>query len=423
MSPVFKMPEIAESIVEGEIGRWAVKERERVKKDQILLEVLTDKVNVEIPSPFDGTVTKLLVAEGSVVKVGTPILEYTVEGELEVSAPPPTPPAAHEPAKKAVSAPTAVSRVPGVPVKAAPAVRALARSLGVDIETITGSGPDGRITKEDVENAAKGIQQAPPASAVTASVPEVPAEAPPPIAVQPPAPPSMAREERLPFRGKRRMIAQHLRHSLDTAAHTLYVEEVDVTELVSLKDRLQSVAEKQGLKLTYLAFITKATALTLKDHPYLNASLDEEKGDLILKRYYNIGIAVDTPEGLIVPNVKNADTKSIFDIAREIQDLSNRARANRLRLDEVEGGTFSITSAGSIGGLLSMPLIAYPECAILGVHRIRKRPVVIQSQIVIRDIVNLSVTFDHRIVDGAEVARFVKDLGDRLSAPELLLLG
>ncbi|MHA2621349.1 MAG: dihydrolipoamide acetyltransferase family protein [bacterium JZ-2024 1] len=420
MSPVFKMPEIAESIVEGEIGRWAVKEGERVKKDQILLEVLTDKVNVEIPSPFDGVVTKLLVAEGSVVKVGTPILEYSVEGELEVSAPSPTPRAAHEAAKEAVSTPAAVSRAPGVPVKAAPAVRALARSLGVDIETITGTGPDGRITKEDVENAAKGIQPPPPAAAVSASVPP---EAPPPVTVQPPAPPSMDREERLPFRGKRRMIAQHLRHSLDTAAHTLYVEEVDVTELVSLKDRLRSVAEKQGLKLTYLAFITKAAALTLKDHPYLNASLDEEKGDLILKHYYNIGIAVDTPEGLIVPNVKNADTKSIFDIAREIQDLSDRARANRLRLDEVEGGTFSITSAGAIGGLLSMPLIAYPECAILGVHRIRKRPVVIQSQIMIRDIVNLSVTFDHRIVDGAEVARFVKDLGDRLGAPELLLLG
>jgi pyruvate dehydrogenase E2 component (dihydrolipoamide acetyltransferase) len=432
MIAVFKMPEIAESIVEGEIGKWAVTEGDLVIKDQILLEVLTDKVNVEVPSPFEGRIVKLLVRKGDIVKVGTPIVEYAGEGvPAEVVAPQ----TEEKPAEKLVvsgaAGPASAARVPGVPAKAAPVVRARARALGVDIEGITGTGPGGRITNDDVERAAKGAIPAPtqavgevPVPVETASIstppPSAPPQAPEPRAAKPYE--VVPREERIPFRGKRRMIAQHLRHSVDTAAHTLYVEEADVTDLVTLRERLEPVAEKEGTRLTYLAFIVKATALTLRDHPFLNASLDDEKGELVIKRYYNIGIAVDTKEGLIVPHIKGAERKTVFEIAREVHDLSERARANKLKLEEVEGGTFSITSAGAIGGLLSMPLIAHPECAILGVHRIRKRPVVIGGQIGIRDIVNLAVTFDHRVVDGAEVARFVKDLTERLAAPELLLL-
>jgi pyruvate dehydrogenase E2 component (dihydrolipoamide acetyltransferase) len=439
MSPVYKMPEIAESIVEGEIGKWCVKVGDTVKKDQILLEVLTDKVNVEVPSPFDGVITSLLVPEGSIVKVGTPILEYAEKGASAEPPPPAEEKTVHEAQTASAEGVVSPPRVSGprVPVKAAPAVRAYARSIGVDIERVQGTGPGGRITKEDVDRAAKeAAGGATPAKAPEAhkapAIPEVAVTGAVGAPTEPPAPPvappqeqkapAEGRVERIPFRGKRRMIAQHLRHSLDTAAHTLYVEEADVTDLVNLRERLQPIAEKENLKLTYLAFIVKATALTLRDHPFLNASLDEEKGEIIIKKYYNIGIAVDTAEGLIVPNVKDADRKTVFQIAREIEDKSERARTNRLTLDEVEDGTFSITSAGAIGGLLSMPLIAYPECAILGVHRIRKRPVVVNHQIVIRDMVNFAVTFDHRIIDGAGVARFVKDLIDRLAAPERLLL-
>ena len=389
--PVFRMPEVAESVVEGEIGKWLVKEGDFVEKDQMLVEILTEKVNVEVPSPFRGRIKKLLAREGQIVKVGEPILEYEGEGtpaqdeEAPAAAPTAAPPPKTRPAK----------------VKATPAVRALARKLGVDLEKVQGTGPGGRITKEDVERAAKGIPKQE----------EKPVQQ---LAEKP--------VERVPYRGKRRMIGKHMRTSVDTAAHTLYVEEADVTRLVELRENLKPVAEKQGLRLTYLPFIIRALTRVLPDHPYLNATLDEENEEIVLKKYYNIGISVDTPDGLVVPNIKNADQKSLFQLARELEDLVERARANRLRVEEVEDGTFTITSAGNIGGLLSMPIINYPEVAILGVHPIRPRPVVLDNDIAIRDMVYFSVTFDHRVVDGAEVARFVRDLVEVLQAPERLLL-
>ncbi|MHA2611999.1 MAG: dihydrolipoamide acetyltransferase family protein [bacterium JZ-2024 1] len=391
MPKEFRMPEIAESIVEGEIGKWFVREGSEVKKDAPLLEILTDKVNVEVPSPFEGVVEKILVPEGKVVKVGTPILLYREYGEekVEVEAP-----RIGEEKKEEVEL---VAERKGErkeeTVKAPPAVRALARELNVDLSRVVGTGPGGRITREDVEKAARQKEGMPPGG-----------------------------EMRIPYRGKRRMIGEHLRTSLDKAEHTLYVEEADVSVLVSLRERLKSYAESQGIHLTYLPFIAKAVVEALKKFPLLNASLDEEKEEIVVKKYYHIGFAVDSEDGLVVPVVRDVDKKGIWEIARELQQLAQKARDGTLSLDEVGGSTFSITSAGHIGGFLSMPLINYPECAILGVHRIRKRPVVENNQIVIRDVVLFSITFDHRIVDGALVARFMQEFISLLQKPEIFLL-
>ncbi len=393
----FRMPEIAESIVEGEIGKWYVQAGSMVKKDMPLLEILTDKVNVEVPSPFDGVVEKILVSEGQIVKVGTPILLYSGVGEEEETI-------TEEIIKKREAAEIVAEHIekkekPGMPmaehekaqVKATPAVRALAKQLGVDLNKVVGTGSAGRITKEDVEKAAEKMK----------------------------VPPPEEKEERIPFRGRRRMVAQHLRTSADHAVHTLYVEEADVSHLVSIRQRLKSIAESEGIRLTYLPFIAKALVKTLKQYPLMNASLDEENGEIVVKHYYHIGIAVDTPDGLMVPVVKDVEKKTIFEIAREIEQLVEKARNGTLTLDDVTRGTFSISSAGHIGGFLSMPIINFPECAILGVHRIRKRPVVVDNQIVIRDVVYFSITFDHRIVDGATVAHFMNDFISHLQSQEL----
>jgi len=398
----FKMPEIAESIVEGEIGKWFVREGDFVKKDQILLEVLTEKVNVEVPSPLEGRLVKFLYPEGAVVKVGTPIALFETEEEEKREkeeareAPAPT----REEMKEERAGEEILPSRAEEKVLAAPAVRAYAREKGVDLTKVKGTGPGGRITKEDVERFLVESKRAPAVPAITPA----------------------GEVEKIPYRGKRRMVGDHMRLSLDRAAHTLVVEEVDVTNLVSLRERMKPLAEKEGVKLTYLSFITKALIPALQSYPAMNASLDEEKGELLLKKYYNIGIAVDVEDGLIVPVVKQVDKKPVFQIAREIEALAEKARKGTLSLEEVQDATFSITSAGHIGVFLSAPIIHYPNSAILGVHQIKKRPVVMENQIVIRDVIYLSISFDHRIVDGATVARFLQALAGTLQTPELLLI-
>lgn len=430
----FKMPEVAESVSEGEIGKWHVKEGDFVKKDQPLLEVLTDKVNMEVPSPYEGYVIQILHAEGEVIKVGVPII--VMAAQKGATAAPATPavagaPPAESNAGQATGATAAPAATPapshaglatgatpgagaGAAGIAAPAVRALAKQLGVDLATVRGTGPGGRITKEDVESAKKGA--AAPAPAAPASAPALA----PKSGTAIPSP-SVSGEERIPFRGKRRMIAQHLTESYNKAVHTLYVEEVDVTNLVNLRERLAPLAESQGIKLTFLPLLLKALVPALKAYPTVNASLDEERGEIVLKKYYNIGLAVDTEEGLVVPVLKSVDTKTVFEIAQEMAALAEQARKGTLTLDQVQGGTFTVTSAGHIGGFLSMPIISYPEVAILGVHRIRKRPAVVDDKIVIRDMVNLSISFDHRVVDGATIARFMNEYLKYVQVPELLL--
>jgi pyruvate dehydrogenase E2 component (dihydrolipoamide acetyltransferase) len=389
MAHEFKLPDIGEGVVEGEISKWFVKEGDAISEDDPLVEVMTDKVNVEIPSPFSGVVLKILAEEGQTVDVGTTIVVIGEEGEeveLEEAAP-----VEEAPATVGAAAP-APARDVGPAVRAAPAVRRLAKERAVDLTTVVGTGPGGRITKEDVLAAG---------------------EVGPPAAEE-------GEVERIPLRGVRKRISDHMLKAVTTAAHYTYVEEVDMTELVRLRERLKA---ERGGKLTYLPFIVKAVTAALREFPYLNASLDLERQEIVLKRYYNIGIATHTEEGLVVPVVKDCDRKSVYEIAEDIDTLAEKARSRRLELDDVRGGTFSITSPGKLGGVLATPIVNYPEVAILGVHKISKRAVVRDGEIVVRDMMNLALSFDHRVVDGFVGAEFTHAIKNRLEDPSLLDLG
>ncbi|MBI3658924.1 2-oxo acid dehydrogenase subunit E2 [Candidatus Acetothermia bacterium] len=437
----FKLPDIGEGVHEGEIVKWLVKEGDTVKEDQPLVEVMTDKATVEIPSPKAGTVLKLMYKEGEVAKVGTVLVTIGVAGE---TAPAPTAktvvaPAA-QPTMAAAAATVAPLRTmnatvpmtaPGTRVLATPATRKLAppatrklaRELRIDISLVAGSGPGGRVTDEDVRKfAADGVSTKTP-------VAPTPTPSPMPSAASKPTPASVAgvvsmdgREERMPLRGIRKKMSERMHQSKTTAAHFTYVDEIDMTELVKLREQMKPLTEKKNIKLTYLPFIVKACVAALKAMPLLNASLDEAKGDIVLKKYYNVGIAAATDEGLVVPVVKEADRKSLVEIAADIERLATTAREGKLQLHDIQGSTFTITSLGAMGGLFATPIINYPEVAILGVHEIKKRPVVRESGIVVRDIMLLSLSFDHRIVDGYMGAGFCKKIKDYLENPKLLFL-
>jgi pyruvate dehydrogenase E2 component (dihydrolipoamide acetyltransferase) len=386
----FRLPDLGEGVAEAEIDRWLVKEGDEVAEDEPLVEVVTDKATVEIPSPWAGEVARIHVEAGQVVPVGTvlvsiaPVGEETPDIDLrEDVVEPPQSPAAREPAPEGP---------PSNATKAMPPVRRLARELGVDISAITGSGPGGRVLQSDVERAAlDGIE----------------ARRPPP--------------RRQPLRGVRRTIAERMSQSHATIPSVTHVEECDVTELDATR-RLSSERDPSSVRLTYLPFIVKAVVAGLRDHPGLNASLDEDAGEIVFHRHYDIGIAVDTQEGLVVPVMRGADRKSLRDIARELEDLARRARAHELSAEELRGGTFTITSPGSFGGVMATPLILHPQSAILGVHRATDRPVAREGQILIRRIMNLSITFDHRILDGMTAARFATDVVRLLEHPGVLAL-
>ncbi len=409
----FRLPDVGEGVAEGEVVKWLVKEGTEVKENQPLVEIMTDKVNVEIPSPRKGTILKLMAKEGEAVKVGQVLLVLGEKGE-QTSAPAATltstptaaKPAAATPAKPTVAPPSPVlaAVVPKKPqeILATPATRKLARDLGVDLATVQGTGSGGRIVDDDVKRY-KDVGGRAAALAVTVAGPR-------------------GIEERVPLRGVRRKVAEHMVKSRDTAAQVTHVDEVDMTELVQLREKAKVSAEKRGVKLTYLPFIIKALIPALKQYPYLNASLDDDKEEIVLKKYYNIGMATDTEQGLVVPVIKGAEQMSITQLAAEIVRLSERARAGQLTLDEIQGSTFTITNVGGIGGVFATPIINYPEVAILGVHKITKRPVVKDNQVMIREMTYLSVSFDHRVLDGAMAAQFMNVIKQYLEDPKLLLL-
>jgi pyruvate dehydrogenase E2 component (dihydrolipoamide acetyltransferase) len=403
----FRLPDIGEGVAEGEVVKWHVKEGDEVKENQPLVEIMTDKVNVEIPSPKKGTIQTLLAKECEVIKVGQVLI---VIAEAEPSGPPTattvtvSPVAAKPPTPEAEQQETQSRPIQTVQARealATPATRKLARDLGVDLSEVRGTGRGGRITDEDVQRY-KG-SGAPAAVAVAVTGPR-------------------GVEERVPLRGIRRRVAQHMVKSKNTAAQVTHVDEVDLTDVVHLREKAKAAAEKRGVKLTYLPFIIKALIPALKRYPYLNAILDDEKEEIILRKYYNIGIATDTEQGLVVPVIKDAEHKSITQLAAEIADLSDKARSGRLTLDEIQGSTFTITNVGGIGGMFATPIINYPEVAILGLHKITKRPVVKDNQIVVRDMTYISLSFDHRVLDGAMAAHFVNAIKQYLEDPKLLLL-
>ena len=466
--PEFKLPDLGEGVTEAEIDRWLVKEGQQINEDDPLVEVITDKATAEIPSPFSGKVARLHVSEGDIVPVGTVLVTIgeaaappgALEGTVEALFHPheedthPTTPAAQQahmqpPATRSeTGAPPAETQAAGTEaaedtaplrepagamsedgggpaeplkngvrgeepaaarsetepegqrvgtaarsVKATPPVRKLARDLGVDLTAVTGSGPGGRILREDVE-AVVGAPEPAAAPALTGT--------------------------RVPFRGVRRMIADQMVRAHGEIPPVTHVEECDVTELDAAR-RLANERSPES-KLTFLPFIVKAVVKALKDYPALNSTLDEAAREIVYQDRYDIGFAVDTPQGLMVPVIRKADSLSVRRLAAEIETLASGARAGALTPDQLRGSTFTITNPGPFGGLLATPIINYPEAAILGVHRATERPVVRNGQIVIRLMMNLSITFDHRLLDGLTAAKFCIDVVKLLEHPTVLAL-
>ncbi|WP_026332548.1 dihydrolipoamide acetyltransferase family protein [Deinococcus apachensis] len=515
------LPELAESVVEGEILKWLVQEGETVALEQPLCEVMTDKVTVELPSPYAGVLERRLANEGDVVAVHAPIaviveagaatsgggerasqtssapsvtqaIQETFENPETTEAPLPTQAAeerehvsgsiveaGHTAEKgdddaslfKAFASDETVrlqglenrsgSNTPGTytggtgsilnraqtpsgrtdgRVLAVPAARKLARELGVDLAGVQGSGPNGRVRVDDVTAHAQSPQSQPTAPAQTAPAPApqpapaAPTPQPAPAARGPggmPVAPVQYRtpkgyehlEDRVPLRGMRRAISNQMQASHLYTVRTLTVDEVNLTRLVEFRSRVKDEAQAAGVKLSYLPFIFKAVAAALRKYPSLNSSFDEATGEIVMKRYFNIGMAVATDAGLTVPVLRDVNQKSIFELARQVSDLASRAQAGKLTPDELAGSTFSVTNIGSIGALFSFPIINVPDAAILGVHSIQKRPIVNErDEIEIAHMMYLSLSFDHRLVDGAEAARFCKEVIRLLENPDRLML-
>ncbi len=430
----FVLPDIGEGIAEGEIVSWKVKEGDVVKEEQDFVEVMTDKATVTITVPHDGVIKEIRAKEGDVVPVHDVIAVIDTDG-----AEGGTPPSEAAPAPKVEAPAAAAAKVepgPVVPtpqapvsstspgkVLAAPATRKRAREAGIDLATVPGTGPGGRVTNEDLQRVLQeGGSVVNPAAASAVGSPSGVSSASSfaPIAVETPSTPELV--ERVPFRGVRKKIAEAMTRSKFTATHFSVVEDLDVTELVVLRNEVKAPYAEQGIKITYLPFIMKAVVAGLRAFPWLNASLDEVNQEIVLKRFYNLGIATDTENGLIVPVIKDVDRKSIVQIAKELQDMAGRTREGKINPEDLKGGSFSITNAGNIGGLFATPIINFPEVAILGVHKIHKAPRVVEGEIQVRDVMYLSVSIDHRIVDGADGVRFLNLIKTCLEDPRKLLL-
>lgn len=437
MSYTLELPDIGEGVVEAEVMKWFVAEGDEVAEDQPLVEVMTDKATVTIPSPKRGRVVKLFWKEGQVAKVHSALIEIDVAtatsshpatpGAKAQPAPRPTQGATRPPApavaptpfpaptaipavpriSTATSTPAAIPaatppRPPGTRALATPAVRALARELELDLQQVSGTGDGGRITKQDLQAFQEGGGPAQERRAVSRI--------------------SRGTDERIPLRGIRKKIAEKMALSKRTAAHFTFVEQCDVTELVRLKDRLAAGARAEGVKLTFLPFVVKAVVAALQTHPKLNAELDEAAGEIVIKRHWDIGIAAATEQGLLVPVIRGADARSLLDLAREIDRLSADAKAGKARAEDHGHSTFTVTSLGALGGMFATPVLNHPEVGILGIHRMRPTPVVRDGQIVIRDVMHVSVTSDHRVVDGHEAAAFCYEVIKYLEEPGLLFM-
>ncbi|RAV00926.1 dihydrolipoamide acetyltransferase family protein [Paenibacillus sp. YN15] len=438
----YRFPELGEGLHEGEIVKWHIKAGDKLEEDQVMMEVQNDKAVVEVPAPVSGKVVEVKVAEGTVAHVGDVVAVFEVEGEAVASA---SGDAAAEPAPPAAApVPAADGQGGAVPpaaasaaaaatapaqdrrqVLATPGVRKFAREQGVDLARLQGSGKNGRITREDVTAAASGgVQAAAPVSAQEQAAPVEAAPAAQTAAATASTAPATAdaAEERVPLKGVRKIIAQAMAKSVYTAPHVTVMDEVDVSKLVAFRQRLKPIAEKKGVKLTYLPFVVKAVVAALRQYPALNASIDDERSEIVYKKAYHVGIATDTDNGLIVPVVANADRKSMWTIAAEISDLAGKARDGKLAPHEMKGSTFSITNIGSAGGQFFTPVINWPEVAILGTGRIAEKPVVRDGALAIGQVMALSLSFDHRLIDGATAQHAMNLIKQLLSDPELLVM-
>lgn len=400
MAKEFCLPDIGEGIAEAEIVNWLVQEGASVTEDQNLVEIETDKAIVTLPSPHAGTVTRLHGKEGDIIKVGQVLVSFGDQSEAT--------PSPHPTEKKDQG--SVVGTIgeqeefvaPSQPAKAilaTPAVRHRAKELRIDLANVHGSGPGGRITRDDVERA---VEKQPVKGTTEPDV--------------------YGAVDRIPLRGLRRTIAKRMQEARQRVPDVTIWEDADITDLDSVRLKQRKGAAEKGIRLTYLPFVIKATLAALRAHPYLNATLDDETEQILVKKYYNIGIAVDTSDGLMVFSIKQADQKNILELAKEISVLAEKARTRKLDLAELKGSTFTITNYGVIGASYGTPIINYPEVGILGIGKIQDRPVVKDAQIVIRKIMPLSLAFDHRVIDGVEAARFLNVVIEHLEDPDLMLI-
>jgi 2-oxoisovalerate dehydrogenase E2 component (dihydrolipoyl transacylase) len=402
----FKLHDIGEGMHEGEIVKLLVKVGDLIEKDQPIVEVQTDKVTAELTSPVSGGISQILCAEGEVVKVGSSLVVIdTAESEVAV--------AAHkvlfEQEKPALENPQPTRTA--LRVIATPHVRRLARQLGIDIEKVNGTGPIGRVTEEDLKSFGKEGQDTKnqhDQRAVSSMVRLPQADS--------------SREERIPIRGIRKKIAEHMVKSVSIIPHVTHVDEMEMEALRALRERVKPFAEEKQIKLTFLPFFVKAIVVALKEFKTFNASIDDEKGEIVLKNYYNIGIAIDTKEGLLVPVIKDADQKSILQIAEDITKLAELARMGKLTVDQMTGGTFTISNVGPIGGKYASPIINHPEVAILALHKMEQRMVVRNGEGVIRWMMNMSLSFDHRLIDGVSAVKFTNRIIQLLENIDLFLM-
>ena len=433
----FTLPDLGEGLTEAEIVAVLVREGDVIREDAPLLEVETDKAQVEIPSPVGGRVEKIHVTPGQTVKVGAVLVTFADNGAPAPSGAPARPaasPARLQPTAAAPAAPATPreTAAPGGPVAATPATRRLARELSVDLHAVRGSGPGGRILDADVRAAAGARAPAAPTEArpqpatpaVRDAAPSGPAKPLAAIGLEPPPLPRFEQwgpVERAPLSHLRRTIAERMTLSATLIPHVTHFDRADITDLDAIITRNLEPARARGVTLTLTAFLLKAAALALRAHPQFNASLDPAAGEMILKRYYHLGVAVATPRGLIVPVLRDVDGKPVLEVGRELGALAQRVRDGKATLEDLRGGTFTITNIGALGGTAAIPIINYPEVAILGVSRARQEAVVRQGQIVPRLMLPITLTFDHRVADGADGARFATEIVSLIEAPERLI--
>ncbi|MBN1786741.1 MAG: 2-oxo acid dehydrogenase subunit E2 [Candidatus Methanofastidiosa archaeon] len=403
----FRFPDVGEGITEGKVQNWRVKVGDKVNEDQIIGDIETDKAVVEMPAPRSGTVISLLIPEGGMVKVGETMLVIGDEGEKYEGGEPSAPEVPLPAPAPAAEAPEEYKLKLGKATLAMPGVRKLAKEKGLDLEGIPGTGAHGQVTKEDLSKSIKETTRAP-----EAKLPRVKLN----YDLY-----GHIRHER--YDGVREVIGRKLSESMFGSPHAVAMDEADITELWSMREQLKERSAEKGAKLSVLAFVVVAVVNALKEHPTLNAAFNEEEKDMIIKEYHNIGIAVDSPDGLKVPVIKMAQSKDVFQIQSEINELAQKARDRKIDLMDMQGSSFSISNYGSIGGFYGVPIINLGDVAILGLGRAKDLPRVINGAIVPRKVIGLSVSFDHRVNDGAEVARFLNSLIYYLERPALLLTG
>ncbi len=444
-----QLPEIGEGVTEGELVKWLVKVGDTITTDQSIVELMTDKATVEVPAPFGGVIKELKGSVGDVIKVGAtfavvddaggksaaPAAQKTPESAAPAAQKAPAQqqtPSQQPAAQREATQPAQQQRSPAAPtsspaqsanmqavqpppmgehVLATPSTRRLARESNVDINNIQGTGLAGRVTREDVVK-----------SQGTGATAAGPGKYAPPKFEQTSFVSQQGQEVREPLRGIRKKIAENMQMAKHIVPHFTLMDEANVSSLVAMREELKATAEKKGVKVTYMPFVMKALIATIREFPKFNSSIDDAAQEIVSKKYFNVGFAADTPNGLLVPVLKDADRKSILQLSAEITDLATRARDGKLKMDEMKGATFTVTNIGSVGGTYATPIINHPEVAIFGMYKIQDRPFIKDGELAVAKFMNFTVTCDHRLIDGAEAARFLAAFIKRIESPGVLMM-